>query len=254
MPAASSARVSALALLVLLALPGPARADYVPAPDVVVFCEPTLQPVVAAIARAWRQRTGIPVRIFPGTTGGLIELLVRRPRSDLIVGEGEAAADSAVSRGVIKPETRHALWRGRLVVAARAPAADTPGLAELAGKAKIAVVDPWAATAGADSRAALQALGLWDAVETKSVGVVDTADAAFLLDDGTVERAVLYATDVAADKHLTTVEPLAETLYPPIRYWVAEAQNSLSPNAQAFETVLLQASALAKTNGLEVLP
>jgi molybdate transport system substrate-binding protein len=232
----------------------PARADYVPAPDVVVFCEPTLQPTVAAIARDWRRHTGVPVHIFPLRTEAEIEEAAHHPRVDLIIGEGDAQAAAAAERGLIKPETKAPLWRGRLVVAAMAKAGDKSGLAVVAGTAKVAVVDPWAATAGADGQAALQALGLWDRVESRSIGVVDTADAAFLLTEGKVERAVLYASDVAADPHLAVAEGLADTLYPPVLYWVAETPNALSPNTAAFETALRQGAATATANGLEVLP
>ena len=176
----------------------PARADYPVAPDVVVFCEPTLQQAVADVA---------------------------------------------------------GLWRNRLIVAALAKAG--PGnLAGLAGKEPIAIVDPPVAVAGAEGEKALQSLGLWDAVQVNAVGVVDTADAAFLLEQGKVRLALVYATDAAADPSVAVVDRLPDASYSPIVYWVAETQHSLSPNAGKFIAFLHQTDAQERlhADGLEVLP
>jgi len=51
----------------------PARADYVVAPDVVVFCEPTLRHAVSDFGALWRQETGIPVRVFVSPTSAELE-------------------------------------------------------------------------------------------------------------------------------------------------------------------------------------
>ena len=45
-----------------------ARADYPVAPDVVVFCDPTLQPLMTALGDRWQSETGIPVRVFAAPT------------------------------------------------------------------------------------------------------------------------------------------------------------------------------------------
>ena len=147
------------------------------------------------------------------------------------------------------------LWRNRLIVAALAKAG--PGNLEgLAGKEPIAIVDPPVAVAGAEGEKALRSLGLWDAVRANAVGVVDTADAAFLLEQGKVRLALLYATDVAADTSLAVADRLPEASYSPIVYWVAETQHSLSPNTGKFIAFLHQTDAQERlrTDGLEVLP
>jgi molybdate transport system substrate-binding protein len=102
----------------------------------------------------------------------------------------------------------------------------------------------------------LQSLGLWDVVQANAVGVVDTADAAFLLEQGKVRLALVYATDVAADPSLAVTDHLPDASYSPILYWVAETQHSLSPNSAKFISFLHQADTLARlrADGLEVLP
>lgn len=242
-----------LCFAALAAGAAPAHADYPVAPDVVVFCEPTLRQAVTDLGTLWRSETGIPVRVFTSPTPALLEQIAHRARSDLVIGEGDAAATEATGRHLVVPETLVRLWRNRLVIAGLSP---TPNLAAVAGKAPVAIVDPWAALAGADGEKALQAAGLWDAVQAKSVGVVDTADAAYLLKTAKVRLAVLYATDVAADRAFTITDQLPPASYGPIVYWAAETHHAMSPNVANFEAFLRrpEVQERIKADGLEVLP
>ena len=152
--------VMALSLSLAAAIT-PARADYPVAPDVVVFCEPTLQHAITDVGTLWREQTGIPVRVFTSPTWALLEQISHRARSDLVIGEGDAAAAMATERHLVRPETLQTLWRNELVVAARVTGSASPSaaphLAALAGKAPIAIVDPSVAVAGRVNTAALPA-------------------------------------------------------------------------------------------------
>ena len=106
-----------LALGSLLGLASPARADYPVAPDVVVFCEPTLQHVVADIGALWRARTGIKVRVFTSPTPALLQQIAHHARDDVVIGEGDAEADAAADQHLIKKETVERIWSNHLVVA-----------------------------------------------------------------------------------------------------------------------------------------
>ncbi|HUC70762.1 MAG TPA: molybdate ABC transporter substrate-binding protein [Stellaceae bacterium] len=248
-----------------------AYADYPVAPDVVLFCEPTLRHAVADVAALWQKQTDVPVRVFTSPTSAMLQQIAHHARDDVIIGEGEAAAATASAHQLIKRETLRHLWRNELVVAARGvdvekasagekastgPPGGTGKLAALAGKAPIAIVDPWAATAGADSEKALQSLGLWQAVGENSTGVVDTEDASFLLTQAKVQLAIVYATDVASNSALAVADRLPAASYPPIVYWVAQTEHALSPNAAKFIAFLRSANAQqrVRADGLEVLP
>jgi molybdate transport system substrate-binding protein len=257
-------RILVASLLALsVAATAPAHAAYVVAPDVVVFCEPTLRHSVIDLASLWRSQTDIPVRVFTSPTGALLQQIAHHARDDVIIGEGAAAA--AAERQLIKPDTLERLWRNRLVVATLAANVDKGSrdsastaykLAALAGKAPIAIVDPWAASAGIDSEQALQAVGLWQAVSGKSIGTVDTADASYLLAEGKVKLALVYATDVAADPAFAIADRLPADSYQPIVYWIAQTQHALSPNAEKFIAFLRGAQARQRllADGLEALP
>jgi molybdate transport system substrate-binding protein len=255
--------IARFALLVLAGLgaAGPARADYPVAPDVVVFCEPTLQHALSDLGGLWRSETGIKTRVFTApTTALLLAEIAHGARDDVVIGEGDANAAAAKNQQLIKPDSLHPLGRNRLVIAALSSTAATAdsgdSLASIAGKETVAIVDPWAAAAGADSKQALQSLGLWQKVSAKAVGVVGTADAAYLLTQGKVRLAVVYATDVAANPAFTIVQKLPEASYSPVVYWVAETAHALSPNTAKF-TEFLRSSAARdrlRADGLEVSP
>jgi molybdate transport system substrate-binding protein len=240
---------------------GTARADDDIAPDVVVFCEPTLLHALEQVGALWRRRSGVPVRIFDSPTALLLEQIGHGVRSDIIIGEGEATAAAALQRRLIKAQTRFGGWRNRLVVAQRGGAPSAASLLSrdstlltLADSSSIAIVDPPVAAAGAYSRQALDALGLWEGLQGHTLGVVDTDEAAFLLDGGTARLAVVYATDVVAHPGLAVAASFADDTYPPIVYWGAETQQVRSPRTDHFASFLRQAEAqeTLRKSGLEV--
>jgi ABC-type molybdate transport system substrate-binding protein len=101
-PARTSFRSFALAVLLWAAcgtaLIGPARAEYMVAPDVVVFCEPALRHALGDLGALWRNETGIPVRIFTSPTPAPVEQVAHGARSDVLIGEGDAPAAAAGER------------------------------------------------------------------------------------------------------------------------------------------------------------
>jgi ABC-type molybdate transport system substrate-binding protein len=255
----------ALSLLLTLALYSAAAsstsyADYPVAPDVVVFCEPTLHRLVTNLGAEWTKETGIPVRIFAAPNWANLAQLIHHTRDDVIFGEG----DTAAARTLIRDDTVVKLWQNKLVVAAladdvqKARAASPPmplDLASVAGKEPIAIVDPAIADAGKQTEAALHALGLWNTVKSDSLGVVGTADAAFLLSQRKVRLAIIYASDVSAnpDFALTDTLPAGSR---PIIYWAAQTAGALSPNAAKFLAFLgkPEVRERGESDGLEALP
>ena len=253
-----------LVLALFLGTASAARADYPVAPDVVVFCEPTLQHALTDIAALWHSQTGIHVRVFTSPTPALLAQIAHHARDDVLIGEGDANAAAAKNQQLVKPDTVQPLGRNQLVVAALDGNGDKAEggppsagkLASIAGKEPIALVDPGAATAGADSQKALQSLGLWQRVSAKSIGVVGTEDAVYLLAHRKAPLAIVYATDVAANPAFTIAERLPAASYPPVVYWVAQTQHALSPNTAKFIDFLHDAQVLQRlrADGLEISP
>ena len=83
-------------LLVTVLTAAPAHADYPVAPDVVVFCEPTLQRAVNNAGALWRSQSGVNIRLFTApTTPRLLAGITRQVRDDVVIGEGDANATAA---------------------------------------------------------------------------------------------------------------------------------------------------------------
>ena len=234
----------------------PAWAQDAVAPDVVLYAEPTLRPLLVGIAAAWRRETRVRVVLLSSPTWAMLQQIDHRARADLIIGAGDAEAEAAAQRHIVKADSCARLWRNRLVVAARTDAGSLAGdAAQRIGAGPIAVCDPLPGSAGEASRQALAALGLWPALAKNTVGVASTADAAFLLRQGKVERAVLYATDVSATPAFTVAAALPEDAYAPVNYWLAIADNVISPRSDDLARYLRQPAAQerARAAGLEVL-
>jgi molybdate transport system substrate-binding protein len=253
------------AFVLLAASLAPARADYPVAPDVVVFCDPTLQPLMTALGERWQKETGIPVRVFGAPTWANLAMLEHHTRDDVIVGEGDTVLAKATAEQLIDGDSVQRLWRNNLVAATtrdelKAAEAALPryriDLAAVAGKSEIAIVDPDVSPAGTQTEEALRALGLWTAVRGKSIGVIGTADAGSLLSEGRVELAVLYASDASAHPDFTVTDTLPTGAGEPIVYWAARTQGALSPNTGKFLDFLHRPPVReqGKEAGLEVLP
>jgi molybdate transport system substrate-binding protein len=248
---------------IFLSAPGsPARADDKRAPDVVVFCDPTLEPALHKVGALWRSRTGVPVWIFAAPTDLLIAQVDRNARSDIVIIKGEAASATAVQRETVKPEPRVAAWRNRLVIAGPSrghpPSGVAPpdvDLALLTRAGRLAIADPVPEAGDGDGRAALEKLGLWQEVQARAVGAESTAGAISLMSTGQADVGLLYATDVAADPHLTVVAKVPDDAYPAIVYTVAISSVAISRETTRFYDFLRapEARAALTAAGLEVL-
>ncbi len=238
-----------------------ARADDVAALDVVVSSEPALQPMMEDLGRLWRSQGGARVHVFAARSDLLLEEIWRGARSDLVVIEGRSLADAAVGRALIKPETRRDAWRNRLVIAAYdnaqltirlAPESD---LVRLLGAGRLALADAALSPAGTATRAALETLGLWRALDGRTIGVESTETVALLLTTGKAALGALHASDVAATPSLSTAATFPDDTYPEIVYSLAITQSTPSDAAQRFLEFLRgrDAQTRVKAGGLELL-
>ena len=125
-----------------------------------------------------------------------------------------------------------------------------------AGNEPIAIVDPWAGSAGAATEKALQTLGLWQRISARSLGVAGTDDGVYLLTESKARLAIVYASDAAADPALVVTDKLPHNSRTPIVYWGAQTEHALSPNAGKFIAFLRtpEARQKAQVDRLEMLP
>ena len=237
-----------------------ARAAVERAPDVVAFCDPTLRPLMESLGRGWRVQGGGPVRLFATRSDIFLEQIWRGARCDIAIIEGQANLEAALRRKLVKPAPRLEGWHNRLVIAgyreSRPPLRLAPGsdLAGLLGSAPLAVADAALSPAGSATRAALEALGLWQPLAGRIIGAENTEAVAFLLSTGKAGLGIVQASDLAADPKLKTAATFPDDVYPQIAYSVALSQSVESKAAAPFLAFLggSDAQALLKAGGLEV--
>lgn len=244
----------AAAFLLLAAVPG--RAEFISAPDVVVYADPSIGAALRAVGGEYRARTGVPVRVFCAASEQLLSLIVRGTRTDVLVTLAPQM-DRAAAAQLIDRATRTGAWRDPLVLAGRNVAAgEAPvSAAALAGRlgasGVLAVIDPTAPTS-VDGPALLARLG-WALPAMRVVGAIDGPGVAFMLSNWEATLGVLPRSDALADPTLTVAGVIPGDGAPPLIYSAAITRNVLSRNAATFVDFLKTPAATAtlRAAGLE---
>jgi len=240
------------------AAPLPARADDAIPANVVVFAEPTIRQALAAVSQPWRERTETPIDVFSTRSDVMIQQRVRGARCDVLIATREAMDADAIPAKLVQPGSRVELWRNRLVLAGRAPAAAPAALGpstDLLGmlrSGRLAMADAAVSPAGSAAQTALEALGFWPKLRGRIQGAESSPGAAFLVAEGVAPLGLFYATDVAADSRLAVIATVPDELYAPTVYALALMQGVVVPGAAQLAQYLRSAEATARlaANGL----
>ena len=211
--------------------------------DLAVSCDTPAAPAVIAAAAAFRQRTGVRVRVFPTAPGLLLPQLEREIQNDIIVTQ-IATIDQAEKAGLVKPGARVGPWRNRLVTAA-AKAQDGPA-------GSFVVPDPSPAS-DIDGIAILQRMGLTPA---NLLGVIDTGAVAWTLTTGGARQGLLHQTEVSADARLHALAPVPDNAWPPVLYAATVTTLAYRGDPAAFVAFLdsPDGKAVLRSAGLETAP
>ena len=208
----------------------------------------TTNAVEDAIAR-YAAETGAEVVASYAASSALARQIENGAPADLFLSANLDWADYLDRRGLLEPGTRRDLLGNRLVLVAPADSAVEvsigPGLdlAGLLGDGRLALGDPDHVPAGRYARAALESLGLWAEVESRTVRTLDVRAALALVERGEVPLGIVYATDVAVCGACRTVATFPESNHPPIRYPLALVAGRASPAARAFYDFLASPAA-----------
>jgi hypothetical protein len=146
--------------------------------DLAVNCDTTLAPALRKVADAYKARFGGHVFIFATGPGLILPQLVREIQNDIVVTQ-TAILEQAAQAGVIAAAPVRAQWRNPLVIAGRAGAATTDGA--------FAVTDPSPAS-DIDGPCPAGPLAIKPA---RTLGAVDTDEAAFLLTTGAAQAGLV---------------------------------------------------------------
>ncbi len=212
-------RCHVLGLALALALAGGVRAE-----TVTVFAAASLKTVLDEIVPGLGATLGVTAQVSAAGSSALARQIEAGAPADIFVSANPGWMDRLEAAGRLAPGTRADLLTNRLVLVA--PGAEGPPLAlgpgaPLAarlgdGRLAMALID--AVPAGIYGKAALESLGLWDAVRTRIAQVDNVRAALALVALGAAPLGVVYATDAAAEPRVHVIATFPTDSHPPIRY------------------------------------
>ena len=250
------ARAGALALSVAGLSPGLAAAD-----QITVFAAASMTDALAEVERGFEAATGHDVVIALAGSSALARQIQQGAPADIFISASTDWMDRIEADGLIEPGSRFDLLGNTLVLVAfgaqAAPVAIGPGLdlAGLLGDGRLAMALVDAVPAGVYGKAALESLGLWDAVASKVAQADNVRAALAFVATGEAPYGIVYATDAAAEDGVTIVGTFPADTHPPIVYPVADLANRDVPAETLFLDYLRgpEARAAFERQGFTVL-
>lgn len=174
-----------------------------------------------------------------GASGALLQQMAKGAPVDVFASADQETMDAAQQQGLVRAADRQDFVRNALVViapiAAKAPPAVLKDLAG-PGVVRVALSAPASVPVGRYAQRALEAAGLWSAVQPKAVNTTNVRQSLDYVARGEVEAGFVYATDAALmkDKVKTAFDvPLDVVILYPIARTVASAN---AAEAAAFIT------------------
>jgi len=249
-----------IAAVVLLGLAtGPAAAQ---GGGVLVFAAASLKDALDAIDDQYQKDTGKHVAVSLAASSTLAKQIESGAPADIFISADLDWMDYLAQRNLIKPDTRKNILGNELVLIAPrdsavavkiAPGFDLAGL--LAG-GKLAMADTSAVPAGKYGKAALEKLGVWDAVAGQIAQAENVRAALALVARSEAPLGIVYQTDAAVEPGVKIVGVFPADSHPPIIYPAALLAGSTNPDAAAYLAYLESAKArpLFEKQGFAVLP
>jgi molybdate transport system substrate-binding protein len=207
-----------------------------------VLAAASLQESMNAAADAWAKKGHArPVLSFAASSALARQVDAGAP-ADLFVSADEPWMDDVERRGLIVPGTRAPFLGNRLVLVAPSGDVRPVTLARLPmslGNGRLAMADPDAVPAGKYGKAALEKLGLWNAVAPRVVRAENVRAALALVERRAAPFGIVYLTDARASLRVRIAATFPADSHPPIRYPLARLKASTSPDAEPFRRFLL---------------
>lgn len=226
-----------LALACLSTIPAPVHAGD----RVLVFAAASLRDALDEIGAAWQEKTGAALAVSYAGSSALARQIEQGAPADLFVSANLDWMDYLSERGLTDPASERELLSNRLVLIApkgsTAELAIEPGLdllTALGEDGRLAMANTDAVPAGRYGKAALQALGAWDAVAPRVAQAENVRAALALVSTGEAPLGIVYQTDAAADADVRVVGLFPEETHPPIVYAAALMAGVDKDAARAF--------------------
>lgn len=240
-----------LSMLAALALALPLSGQAQERSAVVVFAAASLKDALDEFAKAYGAGRGSRVVLSYAASSALARQIEHGAPADVFVSADRDWMDYLDGRGRLRAGTRVDLVSNRLVLIApagsKASLAIASGfpLAAALGDGRLAMADPDSVPAGKYGRAALQALGVWDAVARRAARAENVRAALALVARAESPLGIVYRSDSVAEPRVRVVAEFPPGLHPDIVYPAAVLSDSRSPGAAAFLRFLREPSSRA---------
>jgi molybdate transport system substrate-binding protein len=249
------------AVLCLLVLSAVGNASEAQGGKILVFAAASLKTALDEINAQWEGRTGKRAVVSYAASSALAKQIEQGAPADIFISADLDWMEYLAGRKLIKPETRSDLLSNRLaLIAPRGTNLQIeikPGLplASLLGQGHLALANTDAVPAGKYSKAALNALGVWEQVKGRIAQAENVRAALLLVSRGEAPLGVVYESDAVSDPSVMTVGIFPDATHPRIIYPIAVTSGSTSPDAGAYldELKSPQASAIFRKQGFTIL-
>jgi molybdate transport system substrate-binding protein len=216
---------------------------------ILIFAAASLKNALDAVDAAFANQTGIAVAASYDASSALMKQIEAGAPADVFVSADQNWMDYGSRKKLIDDATRVSLLGNKLVLIAgkdskinEVTIGPDLDLARLAGDGRIATGDARAVPVGIYAKAALQKLGLWDAVEPKLAMVGNVRAALVLVARGEAPLGIVYATDAKVEPAVKIIGVFPENLHEPIVY-PAAATVTAKAAATPYITFLRSAAA-----------
>ena len=194
------------------------------AADLVVSAAASLTNAFKEVAQAYeKEHAGTKVVLNFGASDVLLQQIVKGAPADVFASADQKAMDKAVEEKAVKPESRVDFAANQIVLIVPTDSkANITALKDLTRDdvKRIAYGNPASVPVGRYTQGALQAAGLWDAVQAKSVLAQNVRQSLDYVSRGEVDAGFVFATDAAImpDKVKVAVRVPSQT---PVTYPIA---------------------------------
>jgi molybdate transport system substrate-binding protein len=189
-------------------------------PTITVAAASDLTFAFAALGKAYEARNGQKVVFDFGSSGQIARQLTEGAPFDLFAAANQAFVDDAVKGGACDGATKALYAQGHLVLWARAGGAltATTSLQDLtdAKFAKIAIANPEHAPYGKAAREALEAAGVWDAVQPRIVYGENIKQTMQFAESGNAEVAIVALSLALGGGKEGVYAPIDPSLHKPL--------------------------------------
>lgn len=237
MSAPKLARRALLAFAAALALAMPAAAPAAAQENVTIFAAASMKNALDAVAANW---TGGNATISYAASSALARQIEQGAPADIFVSADLDWMKYLSEKNLTKKDTETRLLGNRIVLIATADFAGAAtlekgfDLAGLLAGGRLAMANVDSVPAGKYGKAALETLGMWDAVSGSIAQAENVRAAMALVSTGEAPLGIVYATDAAADPRVKVLATFPEGSHPAIIYPVAVLAEAKSAAAAGF--------------------